>query len=112
MVVFIPHKIIWKVTAGLVGDLNMVEPGKQYEKENKINNSSKLEEPSLSYILWCEHQWSQMKFENPNFSFKDTTGIISGEDIYNSDLMWRRLIRSVLEQSLAILRSSQGLIVL
>ena len=33
-------------------------------------------------------------------------------DIYNSDLMWRRLIRSVLEQSLAILRSSQGLIVL
>ena len=37
---------------------------------------------------------------------------IGGEDIFESDLMWRRLIRSVLEQSLAALKSSEGFIIL
>ena len=36
---------------------------------------------------------------------------ILDEDIFDSDLIWRRLIRSVVEQSLANLRSSQSLII-
>ena len=36
---------------------------------------------------------------------------ILDEDIFDSDLIWRRLIQSVVEQSLANLRSSQGLII-
>ena len=36
---------------------------------------------------------------------------ILDEDIFDSDLIWRRLIWSVVEQSLANLRSSQGLII-
>ena len=36
---------------------------------------------------------------------------ILDEDIFDSDLIWRRLIRSVVQQSLANLRSSQGLII-
>ena len=39
-------------------------------------------------------------------------GLHCREDVFNSDLIWRRLIQIVQEQILAKLRSSQGLVVL
>jgi hypothetical protein len=54
-----------------------------------------------------------MQQESCNFdhvSIGEFACVKIGKDIHNSDLWWRRFIRSVLEQSLAILRSSQGLI--
>ena len=38
--------------------------------------------------------------------------VVMREDIHNSDLWWRRFIQSALEQSLVVLRSSQGFIFL
>ena len=61
---------------------------------------------------------SRMNFESVENRISDNRLIskfvfefILDEDIFDSDLIWRRLIRSVVEQSLANLRSSQGLII-
>eukprot|EP01018_Ginkgo_biloba_P003836 Gb_37400 [translate_table: standard] len=48
------------------------------EKDKKNTDTNRQKKPLLPYILWCREQWSQVKSENPNASFKEI-GAILGE---------------------------------
>ena len=58
-----------------------------------------------------DNPWYGLEMVAKDFYEKRIIFAPLGKDVFTSDLKWRRLIRSVLEQSLAILRSSQFLII-
>ena len=71
-------------------------------------------EKSVSSDPICEtvdNPWYSLEMVEKDFYEKRIIYAPPGKDIFTSDLIWRRLIRNVLEQSLAILKSSQDPIV-
>lgn len=77
------------------------------EYSSHLGQTPTIMHPSHSCLIVSDQGYEQYHSYN---HYPNEGMFLCLVEIYNSDKMWRRLIRSVLEQDLATLRSSQGLI--
>ncbi|KFK28936.1 hypothetical protein AALP_AA7G067900 [Arabis alpina] len=57
--------------------LTQAEQEKMNKKKKK--DCPETKRPSTSYILWCKEQWNEVKKENPEADFKETTNILGAK---------------------------------
>lgn len=53
----------------------------EQEKMNKKKKKDcpETKRPSSSYILWCKEQWTEVKKQNPEADFKETSNILGAK---------------------------------
>uniref|UniRef100_A0A1J3K9V9 High mobility group B protein 6 n=1 Tax=Noccaea caerulescens TaxID=107243 RepID=A0A1J3K9V9_NOCCA len=57
--------------------LTHVEQEKMNKKKKK--DCPETKRPSSSYVLWCKEQWNEVKKENPEADFKETSNILGAK---------------------------------
>ncbi|KAF8047398.1 hypothetical protein N665_3061s0004 [Sinapis alba] len=57
--------------------LTQAEQEKMNKKKKK--DCPERKRPSSSYILWCKEQWNEVKKENPEADFKETSNILGAK---------------------------------
>ncbi|CAA7037411.1 unnamed protein product [Microthlaspi erraticum] len=57
--------------------LTQAEQEKMNKKKKK--DCPETKRPSSSYVLWCKEQWNEVKKENPEADFKETSNILGAK---------------------------------
>lgn len=47
--------------------------------KKKKKDCPETKRPSTSYILWCKEQWNEVKKQNPEADFKETSNILGAK---------------------------------
>lgn len=52
---------------------------KEQDKDEKKKGGAEKKRPSTPYILWCKHQWNEVKKEYPEAEFKEISNILGAK---------------------------------
>lgn len=47
--------------------------------KKKKKDCPETKRPSSSYVLWCKEQWNEVKKENPEADFKETSNVLGAK---------------------------------
>ncbi|AEE84808.1 HMG (high mobility group) box protein [Arabidopsis thaliana] len=61
------------------GQSSLTQAEQEKANKKKKKDCPETKRPSSSYVLWCKDQWTEVKKENPEADFKETSNILGAK---------------------------------